>query len=54
MVCEDDCDLLNLFREGTDSKYIVIAAGSGTECISKYIDEKVKGNKVINYKLRFT
>jgi CheY-like chemotaxis protein len=46
MICEDDCDLLNLFREGIGSKYSVIAVGSGTECISRYIDEKVKGNKV--------
>jgi CheY-like chemotaxis protein len=46
MICEDDCDLLNLFQKGIDSKYSVIAVGSGTECISRYIDEKVKGNKV--------
>ena len=46
MICEDDCDLLNLFQKGIGSKYSVIAVGSGTECISKYIDEKVKGNKV--------
>jgi CheY-like chemotaxis protein len=46
MICEDNCDLLNLFQKGIDSKYSVIAVGSGTECISRYIDEKVKGNKV--------
>jgi CheY-like chemotaxis protein len=46
MICEDDCDLLNLIQKGIDSKYSVIAVGSGTECISRYIDEKVKGNKV--------
>ena len=46
MICEDDCDLLNLFQKGIDSKYSVIAVGSGTECISRYIDEKVRGNKV--------
>ena len=46
MICEDDCDLLNLFQKGMDSKYSVIAVGSSTECISRYIDEKVKGNKV--------
>jgi len=46
MICEDDCDLLNLFQKGIDSKYNVMAVGSGTECISRYIDEKVKGNKV--------
>lgn len=46
MICEDDYDLLNLFQKGIDSRYSVIAVGSGTECISRYIDEKVKGNKV--------
>ena len=46
MICEDDCELLNLFQKGIGSKYSVIAVGSGTECISRYIDEKVKGNKV--------
>jgi CheY-like chemotaxis protein len=46
MICEDDFSLLNLFQKGIGSKYSVIAADSGTECISKYIDEKVKGNKV--------
>jgi CheY-like chemotaxis protein len=46
MICEDDFSLLNLFQKVIGSKYSVIAADSGTECISKYIDEKVKGNKV--------
>ena len=46
MICEDDCDLLNLFQKGIGSKYSVIAVDSGTKCISKYIDEKVKGNNV--------
>jgi CheY-like chemotaxis protein len=46
MICEDDFGLLNLFPKGIGSKYSVIAVDSGTECISKYIDEKVKGNKV--------
>ncbi len=46
MICDDDRDLLNSFQKGIGSKYSVIAVGSGTECISKYIDEKVKGNKV--------
>ncbi|CAN5411007.1 hypothetical protein BH18THE2_BH18THE2_38990 [soil metagenome] len=55
MICEDDRDLLDLFQKGMGSKYDVIAVGSGTECISRYIDEKVKGNKIdvliVNYDL---
>jgi CheY-like chemotaxis protein len=46
MICEDDCDLLDLFRKGIGSKYSVIGVNSGTECISKYIEKKVKGNKI--------
>jgi DNA-binding NtrC family response regulator len=46
MICEDDLSLLNSFQKGIGSKYNVIAADSGTGCISKYIDEKVKGNNV--------
>jgi CheY-like chemotaxis protein len=46
MICEDDFSLLNSFQKGIGSKYNVIAVDSGTECISKYIDEKVKGNNV--------
>ncbi len=46
MICEDDFSLLNSFQKGIGSKYSVIAVNSGTKCISKYIDEKVKGNNV--------
>ncbi|MGI8834358.1 MAG: hypothetical protein ACR2IS_17200 [Nitrososphaeraceae archaeon] len=46
---------MDLFQKGMGSKYDVIAVGSGTECISRYIDEKVKGNKIdvliVNYDL---
>jgi DNA-binding response OmpR family regulator len=55
MICDDDYDLLNLFQKGIGSKYSVIAIDSGTECISRYIDEKAKGNKIdvliVNYDL---
>ena len=55
MICDDDYDFLNLFQKGIGSKYSVIAIDSGTECISRYIDEKVKGNKIdvliVNYDL---
>jgi DNA-binding NtrC family response regulator len=46
MICEDDHHLLNLFQKEIGSKYGVIAIDSGTECISRYIDEKAKGNKI--------
>lgn len=46
MICEDDFDLSNLLRKEIVSEYIIIAVDSGTECISRYIDEKVKGNEI--------
>lgn len=46
MICEDDFDLSNLLRKEIGSEYIIIAVDSGTECISRYIDEKAKGNEI--------
>ena len=56
MICEDNPDLLSLFKEALGSKYIIIAVDSGIECLSRYIDEKAKGNQVdvllIDYQLK--
>jgi CheY-like chemotaxis protein len=56
MICEDDPNFLHLLRQALASDYCIIAANSGTECLIRYIDEKVKGNQidvlVIEYKLR--
>jgi CheY-like chemotaxis protein len=56
MICEDNPDLLSLFRKVLGSKYIIIAVDSGIECLSRYIDEKAKGNQVdvllIDYQLK--
>lgn len=46
MICESDPSLLSLFHQTLSSKYSVIAIDTGRECLSKYIDEKVKGNKI--------
>jgi CheY-like chemotaxis protein len=55
MVCDDDRDLLYLYQQALGSNYSILAVDSGIECISKYIDEKPKGNKVnvllLDYKL---
>lgn len=56
MICEDNPDLLSLFQKALGSKYIIIAVDSGIECLSRYIDEKAKGNQVdvllIDYQLK--
>ena len=56
MICEDNLDLLSLFQKALGSKYIIIAVDSGIECLSRYIDEKAKGNRVdvllIDYQLK--
>ena len=56
MICESDPSLLSLFHQTLSSKYSVIAVDSGRECLSKYIDEKAKGNKIdillVDYQLQ--
>jgi CheY-like chemotaxis protein len=56
MICEDNPDLLSLFQKALGSKYTIIAVDSGIECLSRYIDEKAKGNQVdvllIDYQLK--
>jgi CheY-like chemotaxis protein len=56
MICESDPSLLSLFHKTLSSKYSVIAVDSGRECLSKYIDEKAKGNKIdvllVDYQLQ--
>jgi CheY-like chemotaxis protein len=56
MICEDNPDLLSLFQKALGSKYIIIAVDSGIECLSRYIDEKAKGNQVdvllVDYQLK--
>jgi DNA-binding NtrC family response regulator len=56
MICESDPSLLSLCHQTLSSKYSVIAVGCGRECLSKYIDEKAKGNKIdillVDYQLQ--
>ena len=46
MVCEDDTLTLQLIQQAIGSKYNTINVGSGRECLSKYIDERAKGNQI--------
>jgi CheY-like chemotaxis protein len=46
MVCDDEADLLYLFRSVLEPTYRVLAVESGRGCIEKFIEEKQKGRKV--------
>jgi CheY-like chemotaxis protein len=55
MVCDDETDLLYLFKSALEPTYDVLAVESGMGCIEKFIEEKHKGRKVdvllLDYKL---
>jgi CheY-like chemotaxis protein len=46
MICDDEQDLLQVFELALESKYNVILASSGKECINRFLEEKNRGNKV--------
>lgn len=57
MICENDLDFLHSLKQALVSDYYsVLTIDSGTECLIKYIDEKVKGNQidllVVDYELQ--
>ncbi len=55
MICDDEADLLHLFRYTLESTYNVVVAESGKDCLEKFLEEKHKGKKVdvllLDYKL---
>src|SRR5688500_2294040 len=55
MICDDETDLLYLFKSALEPTYHVLAVESGRGCIEKFIEEKKKGKKVdlllLDYKL---
>jgi CheY-like chemotaxis protein len=46
VICDDEQDLLQVFELALESKYNVILASSGEECIDRFLEEKNRGNKV--------
>ena len=46
MICDDEQDLLQVFELALESRYNVILASSGEDCIDRFIEEKNRGNKV--------
>jgi CheY-like chemotaxis protein len=55
MICDDETDLLYLFKSALEPTYHVLAVESGRDCIEKFIEEKHKGKKIdvllLDYKL---
>ena len=55
MVCDDERDILLMFELELQSKFNVLTADSGKECIQKFIHEKQEGKKIdlilLDYKL---
>jgi CheY-like chemotaxis protein len=55
MICDDEVDLLYLFKYALEPTYHVLVVESGRDCIEKFIEEKQKGKKIdvllLDYKL---
>jgi response regulator RpfG family c-di-GMP phosphodiesterase len=55
MICDDEADILNLYKAALQRYYDVIIVDSGKECIERYIAEKHAGVKIhvllLDYKL---
>jgi response regulator RpfG family c-di-GMP phosphodiesterase len=55
MICDDEVDLLHLFKYALEPAYNVLVVDSGKGCIEKFLEEKRKGNNVdvllLDYKL---
>jgi DNA-binding response OmpR family regulator len=55
MICDDEVDLLHLFKYALEPSYDVLVVDSGKDCIEKFLEEKHKGKKVdvllLDYKL---
>lgn len=46
MICDDEADLLKVYKMALERIYNVIIVDSGKECIEKYLEEKHKGKKI--------
>jgi CheY-like chemotaxis protein len=55
MICDDEIDLLNLYKKSLELDYDVIIVDSGKDCIERYIEEKHNGRQIhvllLDYKL---
>ena len=55
MICDDEIDLLNMYKTALQTNYNVIVVDSGKDCIDRYIAEHHSGKKIhvllLDYKL---
>jgi CheY-like chemotaxis protein len=55
MICDDEADVLYLFKSALEPTYQVLIVDSGRDCIEKFAEERHKGKKVdvllLDYKL---
>jgi len=55
MICDDEVDLLNMYKKALETEYDVIIVDSGKDCIERYIAERHSGKKInvllLDYKL---
>jgi response regulator RpfG family c-di-GMP phosphodiesterase len=55
MICDDEPDLLSLYKKALETDYEVIIVDSGKGCIDQYVKEKHRGRSVhvllLDYKL---
>jgi response regulator RpfG family c-di-GMP phosphodiesterase len=55
MICDDEADLLHLFKYTLESDYNILVAESGKDCLERFLEEKDQGKKVdvllLDYKL---
>ena len=55
MICDDEPDLLSLYKKALETDYDVIIVDSGKECIDQYVREKHRGKSIhvllLDYKL---
>ncbi|MDQ4015882.1 MAG: response regulator [Thermoproteota archaeon] len=48
MICDDEIDLLEMFKVALSEEYEILTANSGKNCIEKYFEEKKVKNKKID------
>jgi len=55
MICDDEVDMLGLFKAALEPAYDVLTVDSGKDCIERFIEEKHRGRKIdvliLDYKL---
>lgn len=56
MICDDDNDLLQLFKLALNPKYEILTASSGKECVEQFVQQKREGKNIdlflLDYRLK--